>query len=142
MTVYLSSDIIDCEKFFNYHTPQVKHIASHSSFSEISIVEDFIVHYRLWLSSPFNDSPGEQAFISSGFSNAKQLVQVLPRIPDCLGDRPNIFLPLRFIAFSFIAMTVDIDPLNSHCRSVLPPSDCCPTPMILDLSHIIFLRQG
>lgn len=75
----------------------------------------FHCHYRLWLSSPFTDSPGDQAFIYSGFSNIKQLVQVHPCIPDCLGDRPNILLPLRFIA-----MTVDSDSLNSHCRSVLP----------------------
>ncbi|MPC32108.1 hypothetical protein E2C01_025413 [Portunus trituberculatus] len=45
---------------------------------------------QLWLSSPFNDYPGELAFNFAVLHDLEKLVQHPTRIPDCLGDTPNI----------------------------------------------------
>ncbi|XP_063845367.1 uncharacterized protein LOC135091555 [Scylla paramamosain] len=57
---------------------------------EISILGDFNVHHQLWLSSPFTDHPGELAYNFAILHDLEQLVQHPTRIPDCLGDTPNI----------------------------------------------------
>ncbi|MCP4340929.1 MAG: hypothetical protein GY799_19080, partial [Desulfobulbaceae bacterium] len=88
--VYLSPNSTDYPKFFDYLTSKVEHILSHSPFSEISILGDFNVHHRLWLSSLRTDSPGEQAYDFSILNDLEQLVQHPTRIPDRLGDQPNI----------------------------------------------------
>ena len=38
----------------------MEYILSHFSYAEISILGDFNVHHKLWLSSSFTDKPGEQ----------------------------------------------------------------------------------
>ncbi|MPC54085.1 hypothetical protein E2C01_047992 [Portunus trituberculatus] len=52
--------------------------------------QDFNVHHQLWLSSPFTDHPGEQAFNFAILHDLEQLVQHPTRIPDLLGYTPNI----------------------------------------------------
>ena len=60
--VYLSPHSSDYVKFFDYFTSKVEYILSHFPYAEISILEDVNVHHQLWLSSSFNDQPGEQTF--------------------------------------------------------------------------------
>ncbi|MPC51445.1 hypothetical protein E2C01_045289 [Portunus trituberculatus] len=64
---------------------------------EISILGDFDFYHQLWLSSPFidhpgdfTDHPGELAFNFVIFHDLDQLMQHPTRIPDRLGDNPNI----------------------------------------------------
>ncbi|KAK8405365.1 hypothetical protein O3P69_001722 [Scylla paramamosain] len=57
---------------------------------KISILGDFSVHHQLWLSSPFTDHPGELAYNFAILHDLEQLVQHPTRIPDHLGDMPNI----------------------------------------------------
>ncbi|MPC41751.1 hypothetical protein E2C01_035355 [Portunus trituberculatus] len=45
---------------------------------------------NLWLSSPFTDHPGELAIDFAILHDLEQLVQHFTRIPDRLGDMPNI----------------------------------------------------
>ncbi|MPC12882.1 hypothetical protein E2C01_005598 [Portunus trituberculatus] len=59
---------------------------------QISILGDFNVHHQLWLSSPFTDHPGELVFNFAIFHDLEQRVQHPTRIPDRLGDTPNILL--------------------------------------------------
>ncbi len=68
----------------------MKHILTHSPFAEISILGDFNVHHQLWLSSSFTNLPGENAYNFALLNDLEQLVQHPTRIPDRLGDRPNI----------------------------------------------------
>ena len=121
--VYLSPNSTDYTKFFDYLTSKVEHILSISPFSEISILGDFNVHHRLWLSSPFTDPPGEQAFIFSILNNLEQLVQHPTRIPDRLGESPNIldlFLTTNPSAYSVSLFS----PLGSSDHSLI--SVTCP----------------
>ena len=88
--VYLSPNSFDYVKFFNYLTSKVKYILSHFPYAEISILGDFNVHHQLWLSSSFTDQPSEQTFNFAILHDLEQLVQFTIRIPDRLGDTPNI----------------------------------------------------
>ncbi|MPC56030.1 hypothetical protein E2C01_049978 [Portunus trituberculatus] len=67
----------------------IKHILSYP-FAEISILGDFNVHHQLWLSSPFTDHPGKLSFNFAIPHDLEQLVHHPTRIPDHLGDTPNI----------------------------------------------------
>ncbi|KAK3884497.1 hypothetical protein Pcinc_011235 [Petrolisthes cinctipes] len=92
-------------------------------FIEISILGDFNIHHRLWLSSPFTDPPGEQAFIFSILNDLEQLIQYPTRIPDRLGDQPNI-LDL-FLTSHPSAYTVELfSPLGSSDHNLISVS--CP----------------
>ena len=73
-------------------TSKVEYILSHFPYAKISILGDFNVHPQLWLSSSFVDQPGEQAFNFDIFYELDQLVQFPIRIPDRLGDMPNILV--------------------------------------------------
>ena len=88
--VYLSPNSSDYVKFFDYLSSKVEHILSHFPFAEISILGDFNVHHQLWLSSNFTDQPGEHAFNFAILNDLEQLVQLPTRVPDRLGDTPNI----------------------------------------------------
>ncbi|KAL7641293.1 UNVERIFIED_CONTAM: hypothetical protein RMT77_008431 [Armadillidium vulgare] len=89
-SVYLSPNSADYPKFFDYLNSKIEHILSSSPFSEIIILGDFNVHHRQWLSSSSQDPAGELAFQFSIHNNLEQLVQLPTRIPDRLGDEPNI----------------------------------------------------
>jgi hypothetical protein len=89
-SVYLSPNSTDYPKFFDYLNSKIKHILSHSPFSEIIILGDFNVHHRHWLSSSSHDLAGELPFDFSIHNNLEQLVQLPTRIPDRIGDKPNI----------------------------------------------------
>ena len=88
--VYLSPNSSDYVQFFDYLTSKVKYILSHFPYAEISILRDCNVHHQLWLSSYFSDQPGEQTFNFVILHDLEQLVQFPTRIPDHLGDTPNI----------------------------------------------------
>ena len=68
----------------------MENIQSHFPYAEVSILADFNVHHQLWLSSYFTDQPGEQTFNFIIPYDLDQLVQFSTRIPDRLGDTPNI----------------------------------------------------
>ena len=89
-SVYLSPNSTDYPKFFHYLNSKIEHILSSSPFSEIIILGDFNVHHRQWLSSSSHDPAGELAFQFSIQNNLEQLVHLPTRIPDRLGDEPNI----------------------------------------------------
>ena len=102
---------------------KVEHIISHFPFAEISILGDFNVHHQLWLSSNFTDSPGEHAFDFSLSNDLEQLVQHPTRIPDRLGDTPNI-LDL-FLTSNPSAYAVELfPPLGSSDHRLISAS--CP----------------
>ena len=61
------------------------------SFVEISIFGDFSVQHKVWPTSPFTDHIGELAYNFAIQHDLEQLVQHPTRIPDRLGDKPNIF---------------------------------------------------
>ncbi|MPC63464.1 hypothetical protein E2C01_057563 [Portunus trituberculatus] len=88
--IYLSPNSSDYSKFFDYLTSKVEHILSLYPFLEISILVDLIVHHQLWLSSPFTNHHSELAFNFAILLELEQLVQHPARIPDRLGDTPNI----------------------------------------------------
>ncbi|MPC53402.1 hypothetical protein E2C01_047291 [Portunus trituberculatus] len=69
----------------------MEHIQSLYPFAEISILGDFNFHHQLWLSSPFTNYPDELAFNFAILHDLEQLVQHPTRVPDCLGETPNIF---------------------------------------------------
>ncbi|MPC54004.1 hypothetical protein E2C01_047910 [Portunus trituberculatus] len=71
-------------------TSKVEHILSFYAYPEISILGDFNVHHELCLSSPFTDPPGKLAFNFAILHDLEILVQHPIRIPDRLGDTPNI----------------------------------------------------
>ncbi|KAL7640504.1 UNVERIFIED_CONTAM: hypothetical protein RMT77_008779 [Armadillidium vulgare] len=89
-SLYLSPNSTDYPKFFDYLNSKIEHILSSSPFSEIIILGDFNVHHRQWLSSSSHDPAGELAFNFSIQNNLEQLVHLPSRIPDRLGDEPNI----------------------------------------------------
>ena len=126
--VYLSPNSTDYPKFFDYLTSKVEHILSISPFSEITILGDFNVHHRDWLSSPFTDQPGELALTFSILNDLEQLVQHPTRIPDRLGDRPNI-LDL-FLTSNPSAYSVNLfSPLGSSDHNLI--SVTCPIAPVL-----------
>src|ERR1700755_962386 len=88
-SVYLSPNSTDYAKFFDYLNCKIEHILS-SPFSEITVLGDFNVHHRHWLSSSSHNPAGELAFNFSIQNSLEQLVQLPTRIPDRLGDEPNI----------------------------------------------------
>ncbi|MPC41161.1 hypothetical protein E2C01_034746 [Portunus trituberculatus] len=78
---------------------------------------------ELWLSSPFTDNPGELAFNFVILYDLEQLVQHPTRIPDSLGDTPNIldfFLTSNPLAY---AVTLS-SPLGSSDHNLISVS--CP----------------
>ncbi|MPC50112.1 hypothetical protein E2C01_043934 [Portunus trituberculatus] len=122
--VHLSPNSSDNSKFFHYLTCKVKHILSLYPFAEISIHGDFNVHHQLWLSSFYIDHPGELAFNFAILHDLEQLVQHPTRIPDRLGDTPNIFD--LFITFNPSAYAVTLSsPLGSSDHNLI--SIFCPT---------------
>ncbi|MPC14315.1 hypothetical protein E2C01_007079 [Portunus trituberculatus] len=88
--VCLSPNSSDHSKLFDYLFSKVEHILYFYPFAEISILGDFIVQNQLWLSSPLTDHSGELAFNFTILHDLQQLVQHPTRIPDRLGDTPNI----------------------------------------------------
>ena len=126
--VYLSPNSSDYVKFFDYLTSKVEHILNHSPSAEISILGDFNVHHQLWLSSSFTDDPGEQAYNFAILNGLEQLVQHPTRIPDRLGDTPNI-LDL-FLTSNPSAYTVKLfSPLGSSDHNLI--SLTCPIAPVL-----------
>ncbi|KAL7634069.1 UNVERIFIED_CONTAM: hypothetical protein RMT77_015397 [Armadillidium vulgare] len=89
-SVYLSPNSTDYPKFFDYLNSKVEHILSSTPFSEIIILGDFNVHHHQWLSSSSHHPDGELIFNFSIQNNLEQLVHLPTRIPDRLGDEPNI----------------------------------------------------
>ena len=79
-------------KFFDYLTSRVEYILSHFPYAEISILGDFNVLYQLWLSSSFDDQPGEQTFNFVIFHDLEQLMQLPTCIADQLGDTPILLI--------------------------------------------------
>ncbi|XP_063871048.1 THAP domain-containing protein 2-like [Scylla paramamosain] len=61
-----------------------------SRTDDISILGEFNVQHQLWLSSPFNDHPGELAFNFAILHDLEQLVQHPIRFSNRLEDTPNI----------------------------------------------------
>ena len=112
--VYLSPNSSDYVKFFDYLTSQVEHITSRFPKAEISILGDFNVHHQTWLSSNVTDQPGEQAYDFSILNGLEQLVQLPTRIPDRLGDTPNIL---------DLFLTTHPNPYSVHLFSPLGSSD-------------------
>ncbi|MPC33817.1 RING finger protein nhl-1 [Portunus trituberculatus] len=85
---------------------------------EISILGDFNVHHQLWLSSSFTDHPDELAFNFAILHDLEQLVLHPTRIPDRLGDTPNI-LDL-FLTYNPSAYDVTLSsPLGSFNHNVI-----------------------
>ena len=122
--VYLSPNSSDYVSFFDYLISKVEYILYHFPYAEISILGDFNVHHQLWLSFPFIDKPDGQAINFDIFHDLAQLMQFPTRIPDRLGDMPNIldlFLtfnatvnyvklssPLGFSDYNLISITCSI----------------------------------
>ncbi|MPC59458.1 hypothetical protein E2C01_053477 [Portunus trituberculatus] len=86
---------------------------------EISILGDFTTHHQLWLSSPFTDHPVNFAAIH----DLEQLLQHATRIPDCLGDTPNILDLFLTSNPSAYAVTLS-SPLGSSNHNLISVS--CP----------------
>src|SRR6201990_2101591 len=89
-SAYLSPNSTNYKKFFEYLNSKIEYILSSSPFSEIIILGDFNVHQFQWLSFSSHDTAGERAFLFSIQNDLEQLVQLPTRIPDRLGDEPNI----------------------------------------------------
>ncbi|MPC93734.1 hypothetical protein E2C01_088874 [Portunus trituberculatus] len=130
--VFLSPNSSDYSKFFDYLTFKVEHILSLSPFAEISILGGFNVHYQLWLSSPFTDHLGELAFNSAILHDLEQLVQHPTRIPDRLGDTPNILDLFLSSNPSTYAVTLS-SPLGSSDHNFISVS--CPISPIPPQEH-------
>ncbi|MPC22833.1 hypothetical protein E2C01_015860 [Portunus trituberculatus] len=90
---------------------------------EISILGDFNVHQELWLSSPSIDHPSELPFNFTIPHDRQQLVQHPTRIPDHLGDTPNIFNLFLIYNPSVYAVTLS-SPLGSSDHNLISVS--CP----------------
>ncbi len=135
--VYLSPNSADYVRFFDCLISNVEHILTHSPFSEISVSGGFNAHQQLCLSSSFTDQPGEQAYSFSPLNDLEQLVQHSTRIPDRLGDMPNILdifptlnasaysvqliSPLGFSEHNLISASCPIAPV----RPMDPPKRQC-----------------
>ncbi|MPC81381.1 hypothetical protein E2C01_075994 [Portunus trituberculatus] len=117
--------------YINFCNIRVEHILSLYPFTEISILGDVNVHHQLWLSSHFTDHPGELAFNFAILLDLEQLVQHPTRIPDRLGDTPNILD--FFLASNSSAYAVTLSPswgssdhnlISVSCLiSPIPPQD-------------------
>ena len=115
--IYISPNSSDYVKFFDYLTSKVEHILSPFPYTEISILGDFNVHHQLKLSSSFTDQSGEQAFNFAILHDLKQMVQFPTRIPDRLGDMPNI---LDFLTSNLSASSVKLSsPLGSSNHNLI-----------------------
>ncbi|MPC86688.1 hypothetical protein E2C01_081524 [Portunus trituberculatus] len=90
---------------------------------EISILGNFNVHHQLWLSFLFTDHPDELSFDFAIFHDLEQLVQHPTRIPDHLGDTPNIFYLFLTSNSSAYAVTLS-SPLGSSNHNLI--SVTCP----------------
>ncbi|MPC37706.1 hypothetical protein E2C01_031196 [Portunus trituberculatus] len=123
----------------------VEHILSLYPFVEISILGDFNVRHQLWLFSPIIDHPDELAFNFAFLHDLEQFVQHPTRIPDRLGDTPNILdlfvnsnlsayavtlsSPLGSSDHNFISVSYPIfpippqDPQSGGASDVLPLPD-------------------
>lgn len=104
-----------------------------SLLSGISILGDFNVHY-FCLSSIFINLPVEQTFNFAILSDLDQLIQHPSRIPDCLGNHPNV-LDL-FLTFHPSAYANELfSPLECSDHNLISVS--CPTtpvrPFVLQL---------
>ena len=89
---------------------------------------DFNVHHQLWLSSSFTDQPGEQSFNFAILHELEQMVQFPKRLPDCLGDTPNI-LDL-FLTSNPSAYSVKLSsPLGSSNHNLISLT-CSITPVL------------
>ncbi|MPC39818.1 hypothetical protein E2C01_033368 [Portunus trituberculatus] len=95
-------------KFFYYLTSKVEHILSLYPFAKFFILGDFNVHHQLWLTSPFTDHPGELASNFTILHDLQQLVQHPTRIPDRLGDKPNM-IPQREGASGILPLPEESD---------------------------------
>ncbi|MPC74323.1 hypothetical protein E2C01_068680 [Portunus trituberculatus] len=122
--VYLSPNSSDYSEFFDYLTSKAEHILSLYPFAEISILGDFNVHHQLWLSFPFTDHPGELALNFVVIHDLEQLVQQPTRIPDRLGDTPNILDLFLTSNPSAYAVTLS-SPLGSSDHNLISVS--CPS---------------
>ena len=127
--VYLSPNSSDYVTFFDYFTSKVEYILSHFLYTEISILVDFNVHHQLWLSSSFIDQPGEQIFNFAILHDLEQLMKFPTRIPDRLGDTPNIFY--FFLTSNPSAYSVKLSyPLGSSDHNLISVT-CSITPVQL-----------
>lgn len=77
-------------KFVGHFILIVKYILPLSSFSERSIREYINVHYHLWLSFRFTDTPSKQTFNFTILIELEQFVPRIIHIPYRRGDQPNI----------------------------------------------------
>ena len=139
--------MIECEiflftclpKFVDYITSTVEHILIHSPFAENSVLGNFNVHHQQWLSSPFTDQPGEQAFRFAILHDLEQLLKHHTRIPDRLGDMQNIldfFLTSNPSAYSVKLFF----PLSSSDHNLISASClmCRPTQAEVHLDLYLF----
>ena len=127
--IYISPNSSDYVKFFDYLTSKVDYILSHFHYAEIPILGDFNVHHQLWLSSSFTDQTGDQTFNFAIPHDLEQLVQLPTRIPDRLGDTPNI-LDLFLTSISS-AYTIKLSsPLGSSDHNLISVT-CYITPVHL-----------
>ena len=79
------------------------------------------VHHQVWLSSPFTDHPGELAYNFAILHDREQLVPQPTRIPDRLGDTPNILN--LFLTSNPSAYAVSLSsPLGSSDHSLISVS--------------------
>ncbi|MPC33803.1 hypothetical protein E2C01_027167 [Portunus trituberculatus] len=90
---------------------------------EISIIEDFNVHHQLWFSSPLTDDPGDLTFNSAILHDLQQQLLHPTRIPDRLGDTPNILDLFLTSNPSAYAVTLT-SPLGSSGHNLISVS--CP----------------
>ena len=121
--VYLPPNSFDYVKFFDYLISKVEYILSHFPFAEISILEDFNVHYQLSLSSSYTDQASEQTFNFAIHHGLEKLVHFPTRIPDRLGDTPNIrdlFLTFNPSAYS-VKLSSPLDSTDHNLISVTWP---------------------
>ena len=128
-SVYLSPNLsnADYQEFYDYLSSKVEHILETSPFSEVSILGDFNAHHRLWLSSFNTNRSGELAFQLSILNDLTQLVQHPTRIPDRLGDRPNI-LDLFLTSNPSTYTIQQFSPLGSSDHTLI--SLACPKSLI------------
>ena len=68
----------------------MEYIVLYYPYVKISILEDFNIHHKFWLSFFLTDQPGKQIFNFAILNDIEQLVQLPTRVPDRLGDKPNI----------------------------------------------------
>ncbi|MPC41145.1 hypothetical protein E2C01_034730 [Portunus trituberculatus] len=78
---------------------------------------------ELWLFFPLTDHPGEPAFNFAILHDLEQLVQHPTRIPDLLGDTPNVFYLFLTSNPSAYAVTLS-SPLGSSDQNLI--SRLCP----------------